>query len=135
MRATSLRALRISLGVSSRSVADWKRRWNRFLIVSLSVRSSCSSLIARYSAGFMLPPSTDARPPRHQPAAKRHLVGYPGQGVARRRFGQAGDLEQDHARLDHRRPIFRLALALAHARLGRDGRDRLVREDTDEQPT
>ena len=33
-----------------------------------------------------------------------------------------------------RRPVLRLALALAHPRLGRDGRHRLVREDADVQP-
>src|SRR5207244_3928278 len=52
MRAISCLALRISLGVSRRSVADWKRRWNRFLMTSLSASASCSSLMPRYSAGF-----------------------------------------------------------------------------------
>src|SRR5262249_16299461 len=42
--------------------------------------------------------------------------------------------EQDHAGLDDRGPVFRLTLALAHARLGRDGGDRLLREDADVQP-
>src|SRR5581483_7894779 len=41
---------------------------------------------------------------------------------------------QDHARLDDGGPVLRLALALAHARLGRDRRHRLVREDADVQP-
>src|SRR5579859_495054 len=136
MRATSLRALRISLGVSNRSVADWKRKWNRFLTVSLSVRARCSSLMARNSAGFMLvllALASDGRPARHEPAAKRHLVGDAGQGVAGRRLRQAADFIEDHARLDDRRPELRLALALAHARLGRDRCHRFVRKDADVQ--
>ena len=46
MRATSRFALRISLGVSSRSVADWKRRWNRFFSCSFSESWSCSRVRA-----------------------------------------------------------------------------------------
>src|SRR5215831_7343111 len=120
MRATSRRALRISLGVSRRSVADWKRKWNKFLTVSLSVSARCSSLMARNSAGFIAYSllSSDRRPPRHETTAERHLVGHAGQGVAGRRFRQAADLEEDHARLDDGRPVLRLALALAHARFG-----------------
>src|SRR5436305_1413496 len=59
-----------------------------------------------------------ARPPGHETAAERHLVRHPRQAIARLRLGQPGDLEQDHARLDDRGPVLRLALALAHARLG-----------------
>src|SRR5947209_13509752 len=115
MRATSRRALRISLGVSRRSVADWKRRWKRFLIVSLSVSSNCSSLMARYSAGFMMLSSTNgplanARAPRDESAPERHLVGDPGQGIAGRRLRQTADLVEDHPRPDDRRPVLRLAL-------------------------
>src|SRR5439155_6506354 len=45
--------------------------------------------------------------------------------------GYAAHLEQDAARLDHRDPMVRGALARAHARLGRLLRDRLVREHPD----
>src|ERR1700730_15858701 len=95
IRDTSRLALIISLGVSRRSVADWKRRWNRFLTTSLSDSSSCSSFMPRYSDVFMahrswgMPaegratPRADASadtplnvgPARHEPAPKRHLVG------------------------------------------------------------
>src|SRR5207244_5741357 len=76
----------------------------------------------------------DVRAAVDEAAAERHLVRHAGQAVAGRRLGDARDLEQDHARLDDGRPVFRLALALAHARLGRDRRHRLVREDADVQP-
>src|SRR5437879_1682998 len=58
IRATSRLALLISLGVSRRSVADWKRRWNRCLISSVRAKLSCSSLIPRYSTGFIIPTSS-----------------------------------------------------------------------------
>src|SRR5262249_17807402 len=125
----------IWLGVSSRSVADCTRRWKRFFTVSLSVSASWSSPMPRSSADFMVPYlRSNARPAVDEPAAERHLVGHAGQAVAGRRLGQAAHLVQDHARLDNRGPVFRLALALAHARLGRDGRDRLVGKDADVKP-
>src|SRR5439155_23895096 len=85
---------------------------------------------------FMTPsPScSNTRPPGHQAATKRHLVRHPGQGVAGGGFGQAADLVQDHARLDHGGPVLGLALALAHTRLRRARRPRLVREDANVQP-
>src|SRR5262245_13671341 len=136
MRAISRRAFRIWLGVSSRSVADWNRRSKRFFCTPLSVFASSSGDIFRYSAVsflLMVAPSLRARA-ADEPALKRHLVGDAGERVAGGRLGQAGDFEQDHAGLDDRGPIFRLALAFAHSRLGRDRRHRLVREDADVKP-
>ena len=49
------------------------------------------------------------------------------------RLGQAADFEQDHPRFHHSSPVFRLTLALAHARFGRDRRYRLVRKHADKQ--
>jgi hypothetical protein len=46
-------------------------------------------------------------------------------------LADAGDLEQDGAGLDDGGPVFDLALALAHAGLGRDRGDALVGEDAD----
>src|SRR5258707_12961382 len=115
MRATSRLARLISLGVSRRSVADCTFRWNRFLIVSLSVRSSCSSLIARYSAGLVAfiahPPgftSPDARTTRHKPALEPHLVRHPRQRLSGRGLRQPTELKQDHAPLPHRPPLLPL---------------------------
>src|SRR5262245_16156259 len=76
----------------------------------------------------------NARPAGDEPAAERQFVGDASEDIARCGLGQTGDLKGDHARLDDGGPVFRLALALAHARLGRDGGHRLVREDADEQP-
>src|SRR5207244_1741538 len=47
------------------------------------------------------------------------------------RLRHAGELEHHTARLDHRDPALGIALARAHARLGRLLRHRLVREDVD----
>ena len=51
-RAMSRLALRISVGVSSRSVADWKRRWNRCF--SVSFRVSAELLVAHPPESFIL---------------------------------------------------------------------------------
>src|SRR5438552_8588021 len=132
-RAMSCLALRISLGVSSRSVADWKRSWNRCLIVSLSVSRRCSSLISRNWAGFIVASlsrgASDPGLPRDEAALEGHLVGDTGQAVAGGSFGQSADLEQDHAGTNHGGPVFRLALALAHAGFQRNRRHGFVRED------
>ena len=53
MRATSRLALRISLGVSRRSVADWKRRWNRFLIIFLERKFQLLVAHLAVFGGFM----------------------------------------------------------------------------------
>src|SRR5699024_5109103 len=53
--------------------------------------------------------------------------------LRRERAGNAVQLEQDAARLDASGPIFRRALARAHANFGRLRRNRNVREDADPQ--
>src|SRR5579875_2812314 len=141
MRAMSRLALRISLGVSKRSVADWKRRWNKFRIVSLSVRTRCSSLMARNSAGFMVPLPygisplglAHRRPPRYKAAAERHLVGHTSQDITRRCFWQTTDFKENHTWLDHSSPVFGFALAFTHACLGRNGRYGFVGKHADVQ--
>src|SRR5262245_39886081 len=109
-------------------------------MVSLTVSSSCSSLISRISLGFMdvfpnrrayasaLAAFLDVRPPGDEPAAERHLVSDASQAVTGGSFGDAGQLEQNLARTDDGRPVFRLALALAHAGFQRDRGHRFVRE-------
>src|SRR5690349_20348283 len=78
--------------------------------------------------------SSHVRPPRDESALERHLVRHPRQAVAGRRLRQPADLEEHLPGLHDRRPVLRLALALAHPRLGRDGGDALVREDPDVVP-
>src|SRR5207245_9048909 len=98
-------ALRSSLGVSSRSVADWNRSWNRCFSMSRRVRLSWSSLIPRYSAAFaafMFPPLNvngySGRLSLHEAVLERHLLRHAGQAVLGRGLGQAADLGQGHAR-------------------------------------
>src|SRR5260370_38069092 len=91
-------------------------------MTSFSASSSCSSLICRYSDGFMtldpfVPACLAVLSPADKPALERHLVRHARQAGAGGALPQAGDLEQDCARLDDGGPVLRLALALAHARL------------------
>src|SRR6201994_1000269 len=59
------------------------------------------------------------------------LVARQAERFARQVLGDAGQLEHDLARLDHRDPALGVALAGAHAGLGRLLRVRLVGEDVD----
>src|SRR5262245_52456848 len=77
---------------------------------------------------------SDVGPTADKTAAKRHLVSHAGQAIAGGRLRHATDFEQHHARLDDGGPVFRLPLALAHARLGGDRGHRLVREHANVQP-
>src|SRR5437868_2215598 len=116
-RAISRRAFRIMLGVSSRSVADWKRRSNKVFWVSRRAAARSSFDMFRISAAFIALSPLLGRLPANEPAAERHLVRHLGQRVAGGGLGQARQLEQDLARADHRRPELRLALSLTHAGL------------------
>src|SRR6201999_935698 len=59
------------------------------------------------------------------------LVAGQAHGLASERLRHAGELEHHAARLDDGNPTFRVALAGAHAGLGRLLGDGLVREDVD----
>src|SRR4029450_7998441 len=59
------------------------------------------------------------------------LLDRPLHGLARQPDVRVGQLEQDAAGPDHSHPVLRVALARAHAGLGRLLGDRLVREDVD----
>src|SRR5262249_31290576 len=61
----------------------------------------------------------------------RKLVRGEPQRLARDVLAHAGHLEEHAAGLHHRPPVVRRALTLAHARLRRLRRHRLVREDAD----
>src|SRR5579883_297205 len=153
-------ALRISDGVSSRSVADWKRSWNRCFSMSLRVTVSCSSLIPRNSfirlgigvivdCGLWIVESEaeirlfsfrnlqsairnllNVGPPRHEAALKRHLVRHTSKTVLGGAFRQTANLKQNLPGTDNRGPVLRFALTLTHPRFGGDGGNGLVRENT-----
>src|SRR4029077_18076913 len=134
MRATSRFALRISDGVSSLSVADWKRSWNRCFSTSFRVNPSCSSLMPRRSlvlVAIVPPIRLHVRPSMHEAALERHLVRHARQTVLRGRFGKPADLEQNLTGSNDRGPVFRFAFALTHSRLGRNRGHRLVGENAD----
>src|SRR6478752_4789105 len=113
-------------GFSSAPVACWNRRLNSSWRDSSSRRSSSSSVSSRISLAFKGIPL-----PCHEPGLHRQLHGRQPDRLAGQRLGHAGQLEHDAAGLDHGHPVLGRALAGAHARLGRLGRDGLVREDVD----
>src|SRR5437868_12071034 len=67
----------------------------------------------------------------HEFRLDRQILARKAQRVLGERLGHARELEHDAAGLDHRDPPLGRALALAHARLGRLLRERLVGEDVD----
>src|SRR5207237_1295511 len=67
----------------------------------------------------------------HELGLDRQLLPCEAERLLRQRLRYAGELEHDAPRLDHGDPAFRRALALAHPRLGRLLRERLVGEDVD----
>src|SRR5690348_1755534 len=130
MRAMSRRTWRTRAVFSSWPVAFWKRRLNCSFFREASSSLSWSGVFARTSEAFMALPFlfSDAL---HEARLYRELGRTQTQRLARRRLGDAIDLEHDAARLHARRPVLDRTLALAHAHLGRLAGDRNVREDAD----
>src|SRR6266540_846444 len=126
MRAISRFARRRRVELSSAPVAAWKRRLNSSWRRSCSASSSWSSVMSRKSLAFK-----EIRLPLDDLRLDGQLVAGQPQGFLRERLGDARKLEHDAAGLHDRDPAFRRALALAHARLGRLLRERLVGEDVD----
>src|SRR5712691_9912338 len=126
MRAISRFARRRRAEFSSAPVADWKRRLNSSCRVSASLRSISSSVRSRRSLALK-----EIRLPLHELRLDRQLLAGEPQSFLRQRFGDAGELEHDAARLDDRDPTFGRALALAHPRLGGLLRERLVGKQVD----
>src|SRR5829696_3646673 len=124
--AMSRRIARKRIGFSIDSVAERKRSRNRSSVSSPRRVCRSSPDISRSSFGF-----TSDLLTLHEAGPHRQL----GRGQRQRLLGQvladALDFEEHPARLDHRDPSLRIALALAHAGLGRLLGDRLVRKDPD----
>src|SRR5581483_4655254 len=111
---------------SSAPVADWKRRLKSSLRLSASRRASSSSVRSRRSLAFK-----DVSLPAHELRLDRQLLAGEAERLLGERLVHARELEHDPARLDDGDPALGRALALAHARLGRLLRVRLVGEDVD----
>src|SRR5690348_2097530 len=111
---------------SSAPVADWKRRLNSSCRRSCNASASSSSVMSLRSLAFK-----EIRLPLHELRLQRQLRPGQAQRFLRELLGHTGELEHHAARLDHRDPVLRRALARAHARLGRLLRRRLVGEDVD----
>src|SRR3954452_23190924 len=127
MRAISRFASLSRVVFSSAPVAAWKRRLNSSWRVSASRCSSSSSVRSRRS----LARKEITTLALHELRLHGQLLRGEPQGFLRKRLRHAGELEHDAARLDDGHPSFGRALALAHARLGRLLRERLVGEDVD----
>src|SRR5579864_6846077 len=126
MRAISRLASFSRVVFSSAPVADWKRRLKSSWRVSASRWVSSSFERSRRSLALK-----DVTVPADELRLDRKLLAGEAERVLRELLGNARELEHDAARLDHGNPAFGRALALAHARLGRLLRVRLVGEDVD----
>src|SRR5262249_54491138 len=127
MRAISRRFSFSCAVFSSWPVADWKRRLKSSCRVSARRRSSSSFERSRRSLASKEITAFAA----HELRLDRQLLARKPQRVLRKRLRHSGELEHDATGLDDGDPAFRRALALAHARLRRLLRVRLVREDVD----
>src|SRR5439155_12865185 len=127
MRAISRFACVSRAEFSRAPVADWKRRLNSSCRVSWSLRSSSSSVSSRSCFALL----KEIRLPLHDLRLDGQLLAGQAQRLLGERLRHAGELEHDAARLDHGDPALGVALARAHARVGRLLGDRLVREDVD----
>src|SRR5580692_11628899 len=123
-RASSRRARRTLAVSSSSPVALAKRLPKRSLRVFVMCSASSSSCMSRISLAFIaLVLSQD------ELGSDGKLVSSQTYRFAGQWLRDACQLEHDTPRLDHGDPAFRVALARAHARLGRLLGDRLVGED------
>src|SRR3954452_1270408 len=111
---------------SSAPVTDWKRRLNSSSRRSRNASSNWSSLMSLRSLAFK-----EIGLPFHDLRLHGQLVAREAKRLLGKRLGHACELEHHAARLHDGYPSLRRALALAHARLGRLLRDRLVREHVD----
>src|SRR5437867_7303322 len=129
-RATSRRAWPIRDGFLATPIESWKRRLKTS---SLSSRTFCrisSSLRSRHFAAFIACPSE--RPhAAHELRVDSHLLARGPERLPGHLLGDAFHLVEDAARLHDGDPLFGVALALAHPRLGGFLRHRLVGEDPD----
>src|SRR4051812_38431246 len=126
MRAISRFASLRRVVFSSAPVAAWNRRLNSSWRVSASRCSSSSSVRSRRSLALK-----EITFPRHELRLDRQLLRSEAERLLGERLRHTGELEHDAPRLDDGHPAFGRALALAHARLGRLLRERLVGEDVD----
>src|SRR3954452_2418130 len=127
MRAISRLAIFRRAVFSSAPVAAWNRRLNSSCRVSASRCSSSSSVRSRMS----LARKEITTLALHELRLHRQLLRGEAQRLLGERLRHTGQLEHDAARLDDGHPALRGALALAHARLSRLLRVRLVGEDVD----
>src|SRR4051794_6915115 len=111
---------------SSAPVTDWKRRLNSSCRRSRRASSNWSSLMSLRSLAFK-----KIGLPFHDLRLHGQLVAREAKRLPRKRLRHARELEHHAAGLHDGHPRLRRALALAHPRLGRLLRDRLVREDVD----
>src|SRR5262245_17447009 len=133
-RARSRRACPIREGFLATPIASWKRRLKISSDRSRAFCVSSSSDRSRHFAAFI---GTRLRSPlqtprsHHELGRDAHLVGRRAERLARHVLGDALHLVQDPARFHHGHPLLGVALALAHPRLRRLLRHRLVGKHAD----
>src|SRR6185312_14627350 len=130
MRAMSRRTWRTRAVFSIWPVAFWKRRLNCSFFSLISSSLSWSGVSIFTSLAFIAPTPSLAKP-RHEARLDRKLRRRKGKRFFSDLAAHAVDLEQDPARLHPAGPVFRRALARAHAHFGRLLRHRHIREHAD----
>src|SRR5690349_23715130 len=129
-RARSRRAIATRAGFLATPIESWNLRLKSSSPSSRAFCCTSSSDISRHLAAFMIP----SERPRtgHELGLDSDLLGGQAEPLLGRRLIDAFHLVHDPAGLHHRHPELRVALALAHPRLGRLLGHRLVGEDPDE---
>src|SRR5215510_5362128 len=129
-RARSRFACPTRAGFLATPIDSCSRRLNSSSVRSATFCPSSSLDISRHLTAFM---AASQRPRAgHELGLDADLLPGQAEALARGRLVHALHLVQDAARLDHSDPELGVALALAHPRLRRLLRHRLVREDPDE---
>src|SRR5687767_5810283 len=129
-RARSRRAIPSRDGFLATPIDSWNRRLKISSDSSRAFWVSSSSERSRHFAAFIAL-SSQAPRPGHELRGDADLVGRRPECLARHVLGHALHLIQDATRLHHGHPLLGIALALAHARLGRLLGHRLVGKHTD----
>src|SRR5581483_10616066 len=127
-RAMSRRTARTRAVFSNWPLARWKRRLNASFCSVTRSAFNWSSVLTRSSSAFT---GLLLRVARDDARLDRQLGGSELESFDRQVLLYAVDLEHDAARMDARHPVFRRALARAHADLGGLAADRHVREHAD----
>src|SRR5260370_27496073 len=127
------RAIATRAGFLATPIESWNRRLKSSSPSSWAFCCTSSSDISRHLAAFMV--ASERPRTGHELGLDSDLLRGQAEAFLGRRLVHALHLVHDPSRLDHRDPELRVALALAHPRLGRLLGHRLVWKDADADPS